>query len=322
MSRIKKLTEKQIAKFPQYVERYLAYGLRTKPFDLKEAKPIVDNFYTHILKKKPVPIVIMRNPIETWLAVCGLSCSDVWNQVGHQVSHRVENQVRNQVRNQVENQVRNQVENQMRNQVENFVWPYCDGAFWSNYFSFYDYFNQEVGIDLKCQDYFYWRDTINLGLIYPLDEACVLCQHPQKIRMADGRLHYDGGYSVEYDGWGIYSWRGVSMPEKYGSVRSENWKAEWILKEKNAELRRYLIQGIGYEKMLRDLRAEKLDAWREYELHKIKNVDVEPVVIVTMTCPSTGLKHSHRVPPNMVEARKAIAWCNWEIDAEEFVAER
>ncbi|MEO1185755.1 MAG: hypothetical protein AAFX46_14210 [Cyanobacteria bacterium J06636_27] len=41
-----------------------------------------------------------------------------------------------------------------------------------------------------------------------------------------------------------------------------------------------------------------------------------------MTCPSTGYIHFLRVPPDIISAREAITWINWEIDPEEFEIQR
>jgi len=67
------------------------------------------------------------------------------------------------------------------------------------------------------------------------------------------------------------------------------------------------------------LQVEELDSWQEYTLLKIGNdVDVEPIHLLKMTCPSTGFIHALRVPPDLTSARKAIAWVNWGIDPGEF----
>ena len=163
----------------------------------------------------------------------------------------------------------------------------------------------------------------NCGFYFCLEGFCIATERPTEINLRNGRLHKDGSMAIKYEsGWGLYYFDGIKVPEKYGTLKSENWEAKWILEEKNAELRRVLIQGIGYGKICRDLKAQSLDSWKEYELLKIDNADVEPIVMVKMICPSTGLIHSHRVPPNIKTAREGIKWCNWGIDKEEFLIER
>jgi hypothetical protein len=79
------------------------------------------------------------------------------------------------------------------------------------------------------------------------------------------------------------------------------------------------IQGIGYERIAQELGAIELDSYQEYTLLKIDtDIDVEPISLLKMTCPSTGFIHALRVPPEMISAREAIAWVNWGINPEGF----
>lgn len=47
-------------------------------------------------------------------------------------------------------------------------------------------------------------------------------------------------------------------------------------------------------------------------------MDIEPIYLLKMTCPSTSFIHALRVPPEVKSAREAISWVNWGIDPEEF----
>jgi len=66
------------------------------------------------------------------------------------------------------------------------------------------------------------------------------------------------------------------------------------------------------------LRATELYIWQKYTLLIIEYVDIEPIYLLKMTCPSTGFIHALRVPPDMKLARDAIRWVNWGINPEEF----
>lgn len=114
----------------------------------------------------------------------------------------------------------------------------------------------------------------------------------------------------------------MQIPERYGTVHPHVWKADWLIHEQNAELRRVLIQGIGYDRLCQELQAESLNTWREYTLLRIAPaIDVEPIYLLKMTCPSTGYIHATRVPPSIQSAREAIRWVNWDTDPEEFAQE-
>ncbi|RCJ39553.1 hypothetical protein A6769_06930 [Nostoc punctiforme NIES-2108] len=159
------------------------------------------------------------------------------------------------------------------------------------------------------------------GWIFAGKNTCIVCDRPTKLSFDnENRLHAEGEPAIEFiDGYSLYSYHGVTLPEKYGKIHPQQWQAEWLLSEENAELRRVLIQGIGYARICEELQAIELDTWAEYTLLKIDaDVDEEPIYLLKMTCPSTGFIHALRIPPNTNSAREAIRWVNWEIDPEEF----
>ncbi|BAY83843.1 hypothetical protein NIES267_33370 [Calothrix parasitica NIES-267] len=83
-----------------------------------------------------------------------------------------------------------------------------------------------------------------------------------------------------------------------------------------------MIQGIGYNKIIEELKATQIDSWQEYRLLKIeRNIDIESIYLLKMTCPSTGHIHVLRVPPNMSSAKEAITWVNWVVEPEDFAVQ-
>lgn len=160
----------------------------------------------------------------------------------------------------------------------------------------------------------------NCAWIYPFENACIICDRPTKLSFdSESRLHAEGEPAVEFaDGYRFYSHHGVTLPEKYGKLHPQQWQAQWLLEEYNAELRRVLIQNIGYSRIAQELQAKQLDNWQEYALLKIDCADVEPLYLLKMTCPSTRFIHALRVPPDVKSAREAIRWVNWGTDPEEF----
>lgn len=185
-------------------------------------------------------------------------------------------------------------------------------------------FCETVGMEFtskQCQVLDLWEASVrNCSLWYAFDEVAILCERPTAIHLdAQNRLHKDGAFALSYrDEWGVYAWHGVFLPEQYGSVRSELWKAAWIPKERNAQLRQILTEGIGYERVVRDLKATKVSQWKEYTLLKLKDVADIPIMLLSMTCPSTGHTHILPVPEDSKTAEAAITWVNWGIHPDEF----
>ena len=120
------------------------------------------------------------------------------------------------------------------------------------------------------------------------------------------------------------------LPRRYWTNFDE-WQSKWLLDEENIELRRILIQQIGYERICQELNIDKLHTWREYSLLRIDDIEIfydedadkgvlEPMVLLK-TCPSTGHIHILRVPPEMTSAEAAITWVNHGIHPDEFAVQ-
>ena len=186
-----------------------------------------------------------------------------------------------------------------------------------------------ITLDQKAQELLRCKQQLfeECGWIFPFENICLVCDRPLHIRFdAENRLHAEGEPAIAFaDGYSLYFHHGVKLPEEYGKVHPDLWQAEWLLSESNAELRRVLIERIGYDRICQQLQAVELDSWQEYTLLKIDNADVEPIYLLKMTCPSTGHIHALRVPPDVrsssrasLTAKEAIRWVNWDIDPAEF----
>ncbi len=85
-----------------------------------------------------------------------------------------------------------------------------------------------------------------------------------------------------------------------------------ILEIGNIELRRRMIERLGYETFLEQVgglvRDRDRDAGGERQLIYIPFEDDEPLMLLKVVCPSTGHLHVLRVPPHMRSCRQAVAW--------------
>ena len=212
---------------------------------------------------------------------------------------------------------------------------------WWAFLAGYYELGKEIGVQFDEEKYRLFTDfTKAFPYIIALENIAIVSMKPTKIRWIDSPvsevsgikpenmpknriLHADGEKAVEFaDGWGVYCNNNVRLPENYGLTKITEWKSEWLLSEQNAELRMVLIKGIGYDRICEELKAKKLHEWREYELLRIDNADVEPIHLLKMTCPSTGKIHVGRTPPDIEDAREAAKWRNHGIDPESFIVEQ
>ncbi len=106
-------------------------------------------------------------------------------------------------------------------------------------------------------------------------------------------------------------WNGVAISRRV-AFHPETLSTAEILAERNAEVRRVMIERYGYDRFLENAQAQELDRDRdrggERRLLRIEMPDDEPLVCVAVRCPSTQHQFVLRVPPNMTSCHQAIAW--------------
>jgi hypothetical protein len=92
----------------------------------------------------------------------------------------------------------------------------------------------------------------------------------------------------------------------------ETLAAAEILAERNIERRRVMLTRFGFERFLDAVSAEVLDEDRDLggprRLLRVPLPNDEPLVCLSVHCPSTGRRYLIRVPPATESCRHAAAW--------------
>ncbi len=106
-------------------------------------------------------------------------------------------------------------------------------------------------------------------------------------------------------------WRGVTVSERI-ALRPETLTTEEILAERNAEVRRVMLERVGFDWFFEQVKAQELDKDRDpggdRRLLRIDLPGDEALVCVTLNCPSTARRYVLRVPPATATCRHAAAW--------------
>lgn len=109
----------------------------------------------------------------------------------------------------------------------------------------------------------------------------------------------------------VLHWRGVPVSDRI-AFEAASMTGQDILNTENVEARRVLIERLGYETFLQQVgglvRDRDMDAGGERQLVYVPFEDDEALMILKVTCPSTGHLHILRVPPYLRSCRQAAAW--------------
>ena len=274
---ITKLTIEQKNKLKEYKEKYIKIGLSTDRINRGMCIKDVNNFYVSILKReKSRKVIFCQSPYQLWKMICffKFSVKIILNKIKNKkinikkikkdISNEVENEVRNEVRNEVWNEVSNEV--RKNNLLISFFSSYLWGSFDATYFSFYNYFLNELKINYKCKEkYMLYEKLLSYGYIYSLKNICFVSEKPIKIKKQNKRLHADIESALEYaDGFSLYRLHGVSVPKWLVMTSADKLDVNKIMAIENVEVRKEAIQKIGLTNLMKKLNGKVLSKMNIY----------------------------------------------------------
>jgi hypothetical protein len=367
-----------VAALTKQRETWMSIGLDTTPIDKEKARDAVNSAYTCAGMKPPSIFIWLESPMrgaygahflaqvraqvgdqvraqvgdQVWAQVRDQVGDQVWAQVGDQVWAQVRAQVWDQVGAQVWDQVWAQVWDQVRDQVGaqvraqvgaqvgDQVYRAAYGSHDASWIGFYDYFQRNLKLPEPEKISGLVSAAKECGWWWPFENAVIITSKPTAIHRDENfRLHSEDGFSLVYpDGWGIHAWHGVRVPANV--IEQPNTiTIEQIRKEENAEVRRVMIERMGWDRFcdsakLRVIHTDTMTAnfpslpvsetvhadmraitsyragTETAELlvsDEFKDFDDRPLKFVRITDPSTGESYTLRVWPENTRAYQAIA---------------
>lgn len=192
-------------------------------------------------------------------------------------------------------------------------------ASWHAYASFFrEVCNLELQGDLWEREKAFADAQLSAGGWWPHRQFVIVSERASEICLEPGRnggrihrLHSESGPAIAYpDGWGLYFWHGVPVPEHV--IKGEFDHVD-IDREPNAEIRRCMIEKYGADRYLAEAGAREVhrDDWGTlYRRELPGDEDLVMVEVVNATPGPDGSFKSYwiRVPPQVRTAHEAVAW--------------
>lgn len=313
MEKIEKLTPEQESKLEVYKEKWINIGLDTNRFTKEQTESIINPFYEKILQKKQVPVYIFENPIKAWNGVLLLN---IIKNDSIKIDPKIKEKIQEELNSGIFSKDQQELLDSINPKID-FINPYIYGSF-DSWYSFYDYFDNEV-FKLEKRDLFYIVTELSkLGLTWCCDEFCVVCQKPSLIKMVDGKLHCEDGPAIMYDeDFKVYSLNGVRVPEYLVMTRAEDLSMDFFMKEKNADIKAEFVRKYGIDRMVSMGKA--IDTWENYKSNEwwVKSeyelIDMAPIFTnikyaphVKMKNQTTMIYHLEAVPPTIKNLKEAM----------------
>lgn len=311
---IEELTEAQKARMPEYRDKWIKIGLSTQPSDRDEAEAAVDEIYRQEGLEPPKVKVWLNSPMAG--AVAFNMRMDVFNKTGIEgFASGIKDAIGPVMEALIAGKRPDKKYDKYRNGVGDCIHGQHDAAL----LSMYEYFLEVCGINEVSKMSGLFRLAKSSGWVWPLELAAIMTERPVHLAMEDrtttsneARLHCENRAALEYpDGWGVYSWHGVRVPQDI-ILNPAGITADRVLKESNAEVRRVMMERMGFDKLLQQSDAKLLNRDKFGELYSLELPGDEPLVMVKVKNstpePDGSIKdYFLRVAPGVRTAHEAVA---------------
>lgn len=310
MKKIDKLSEEQIAKFPEYVNKWVEIGVNTNPTDMTKAKKFIKEAYK-VAGLNPPNYFIgpVNGPYEAALV------ESILKQYAKDgVQFKNEKDLNTKIMAEINVQLKDKPK---KVDISNQIYGYQE-----HWLSYYDYFRRECKLDIDLIDPLIELSKV-CGWWTPLRNVAIIQHRAEEIHRDDqGRLHNSNGAAIKFRGTtgvnDVYAVHGVRVPKR---VIDGDYTVKDIESEANAEVRRVMIELYGQSKFIVDSGAKELhkDEFGTLFVKTLENDEpIMMVKVVNSTQEADGSFKDYwiRVDPNayggIKTARAAVAstWRN------------
>ena len=287
MKKITRLTAEQRARMPEWRDKWIANGLSCTPMtddDRSSVDHALRAMYRAANLKEPRVVVFVPSPLV--LRIAGGIAAGVFltKRRGWPVDDAVHGAVHDAVDGAVDGAVRDAVRDAVDGAVRDAVHGAVDGAvrylllcassawrmerggnMWSAWPAWISFFRDVCGLDLPEWNNFGHLETTQsaCGPYIIHEDFAMVSDRPQFIkRDAGARLHGEDGPAIRWrDGSRFYFWHGfrLSRATEWIIAKRDRLSAAIIDVEKNAELRRIMLEIYGFDRYLAERSANIID---------------------------------------------------------------
>ena len=320
-----------------YIDKWLGFVFSEKPTDRQLAEQGIRIAYQQAGLKPPSDIVWFQSPAQLFTSSEPIKHigSEVFDEI-HTSSLRIKQSVYRHLHGTQLNRLFTSVTNHMTNvyhtrgfmttaltehikhtlptQVERHIDLLAhhtfDGQYSPRSFISFDFLVNHFDVGISLSDYGEAMVAQHAGYWIPFKDVCFIAERCTMFHVDNrDRLHCDKGLALEYpDGWGVYAWHGVHVPE-FVIMRPKNITPNRIMVERNTEVARIMIERYGLDNFIRhgDFMFVQSDDYGDLYRIEFDNGD-EPIVAVHVQDASTDRDYFLYVPPHIRTAHQGVAW--------------
>ena len=275
---LEKLTQEQKDAMPAYAQKWIEIGLSTEPADIERFTVAAKKCYEFADLEWHDNVILVSSPVVMAFAApiaAVILAKFKGSAVRGAVYDIVNSAVNSAVGGAVYDIVNSAVDGAVSGTVKNRWTSYLGGNMWAGWHAWRLFFHDVCGLELPGD---IWdRAEANaeiaksVGWWWPHRDFIMVCDRPKEIHLErigpDGwnshRLHNDTGPAISWrDGWCIWEIHGVRVTEQI-VMRPETLTVEQILNESNSEVRRVMIEQLGWNNFAEKAQLKLIDECRD-----------------------------------------------------------
>ena len=324
VKRIDKLTPEQEGRFAEWRDKWIRTGLCTDPADRQKLEQAVKVCYKKAGLAPPKRVVWVDSPIV--LAFAAPTASFLLKNGG-----AVDDAVRDAVGGAVDDAVRGAVDDAVggaeKKSKEKRVKEALDyiqvnwynligGQLWVGSWGWYaspsmtsffrDVCSLDFGKDMNERAQAYADTASSACWWWPHKDFVMVCERPAAIHRDDrGRLHNASGPAfLARDGWGLHFWHGIRANALI-IEHPEQITVQMINQEKNAELRRVMMERYGLERYITDSGMKAVHEDMYGKLYQLPNAQLPVVLVTNSTAEPDGTFKRYTLTATRADVRTA-----------------
>jgi hypothetical protein len=367
------ITEEEKAKMAVVAQKWIAIALRTDPIEPEKIIPAIKRLYAAADLAEPT-VVIVPSPL--CMALTGVLATTIWSlrEQGNGDDPEVIAEITGDVlksSTEINDTTKlaviravaeaappvewkgsdkpladhlTEARKILKDACYNWRFAHQGGNMWAGSPAYYEAMRDVIGLTgLDCWvKYAPWEEcAIHGSFRYLHEKFCVVSDFPSALKTDDNHRPHcaDGPSHAWRDDWRLYHISGVRVPEQV-IMAPETITGEQITQEQNAEVRRVMIERMGWERFCEQvsmnvIHTDQLNAkfptvpvtelvepgqrfvydYRSgtetaelLQAEGITDLEDRPLKFVRLTDPSTGRRYTLRVPHTVTRCYEGIGW--------------
>jgi hypothetical protein len=312
---ITSLTQEQIDTFPHFREKWLKIGLSTEPANFVEAKKAIIKLYKQAGLTVPKKWFSFSSPMTSNLGTYFLMNNTALKSIKAMKKKDTSQEEIIMAMQDIVNSDTDYTET-MRTINSAYIW----GNHEASWLAMYDFY-KSIGITETEQLMPLMEIAEHCSWWAPYDDVVIMQDKPSVIHFDDeNRLHAQNGPAIEYrDGFSIYCWHGVPIPEEW---ITKGISAANALAVTNTDQRSAACEICGWNTILRELKAKTINKDKDPMVGELVEVEIPEAGkarFLRVRC-GTEREFALPVPMEMKTAREANAW-TYALSAKDYAPE-